>query len=99
MDASTGRRFETVRRDRRDALLRELSSLMEVTVREQENGATNIYLAGEPLVDYGRSRGLTTETVSRCLSQLRRSGVIALRDTHTIAIERPEKLERLSEGE
>lgn len=37
-------------RDQRDALLRELSELVGVTVREQPNGALNIYAGSETLV-------------------------------------------------
>lgn len=48
-------------RDRRDALLRELSELTGVEVRHQDNGSANVYLGGEPLVEFSRSRGLTVE--------------------------------------
>ncbi|MFQ5590233.1 MAG: flagellar basal body rod C-terminal domain-containing protein, partial [Phycisphaerae bacterium] len=37
-------------RDQRDALLRELSTLVDVTVREQPNGAINVYAGSEALV-------------------------------------------------
>lgn len=37
-------------RDQRDALLRELSELVGVTVREQPNGALNVYAGSEALV-------------------------------------------------
>lgn len=37
-------------RDQRDALLRELSELVGVTVREQPNGALNVYAGSETLV-------------------------------------------------
>lgn len=50
-------------RDNRDALLRQLSELMDITTREQDNGVVNVYVGSEPLVDFNRSRGLTTETV------------------------------------
>jgi len=50
-------------RDSRDALLRQLSELMDITSREQDNGVVNVYVGSEPLVDFNRSRGLTTETV------------------------------------
>lgn len=49
-------------RDRRDALLRELSGYMDVRVREQENGSINVYVGSEPLVQFNRSRGLIVET-------------------------------------
>ena len=46
----------------RDALLRELSELMDIQTREQTGGAVNVYIGSEPLVEYSRSRGLTVET-------------------------------------
>ncbi len=48
-------------RDRRDALLRELGELMDIQVRERDNGAINVYIGGEPLVEFNRSRGLVVE--------------------------------------
>ncbi len=45
-------------RDRRDALLRDLSALVDVEARYQENGTVNVYVGSEPLVDFDRSRGL-----------------------------------------
>lgn len=50
-------------RDRREALLRELSSIIQIDVREQENGSLSVYVASEPLVSFDRSRGLTVERV------------------------------------
>lgn len=50
-------------RDRRDALLRELGELMDIQVREQPNGAVNVYVGSEPLVEFDRSRGPVVETV------------------------------------
>ncbi len=49
-------------RDRRDSLLRDLGELMEIQTREQDNGVVNVYVGSEPLVDFARSRGLTTRT-------------------------------------
>ena len=49
-------------RDRRDALLRELSELMDIQTREQDNGSLNVYVGSEPLIEFSRSRGLTVET-------------------------------------
>lgn len=43
--------------------------------------------------------GVTTETVCRTLTQLRKSGVIAVPDVHTIVIRRPEALLALSQGD
>ncbi|HEY3242053.1 MAG TPA: flagellar hook-associated protein FlgK [Phycisphaerae bacterium] len=51
-------------RDQRDALLRDLSQLADVTVRTQSDGTINVYLGNEPLVLGGTSRGLTTKTTS-----------------------------------
>ncbi|NOX57395.1 MAG: flagellar hook-associated protein FlgK [Planctomycetes bacterium] len=48
-------------RDRRDGLLRELSETFDVQVREQPGGAINVYVGSEPLIQFGASRGLTTE--------------------------------------
>lgn len=50
-------------RDNRDALLRDLSELMDIEVREQSNGSVNVYVGSEPLVEYDRSRGPIVETV------------------------------------
>lgn len=49
-------------RDQRDAYLRELSEIVQVTVREQPNGSINVYINSDPLVQFDRSRGLTLET-------------------------------------
>lgn len=46
-------------RDQRDALLRELSALVGVTVREQPNGALNVYAGSEALVQGSHVRTLT----------------------------------------
>lgn len=42
--------------------------------------------------------GLTTETVSRTFTQLRKSGIIAIDNIHTIIIQRPTALLSLAEG-
>ncbi len=49
-------------RDRRDALLRQLGELVEIRVREQDNGLATVYAGSEPLVDFDRARELTTQT-------------------------------------
>jgi flagellar hook-associated protein 1 FlgK len=46
-------------RDQRDALLRELSEMFDVTVRQQANGAVNVYIGSEALVQAGFVRTLT----------------------------------------
>lgn len=48
-------------RDRRDGLLRELSEYLDIQTRETSNGAINVYVNSDPLVENGRSRGLKTE--------------------------------------
>ena len=45
-------------RDQRDALLRELSELFDVIVREQPNGTINVYVGSEALVQGNTVRGL-----------------------------------------
>jgi flagellar hook-associated protein 1 FlgK len=54
-----GRRGQaTALRDQRDALLRKLGELFDVTVREQPDGGINVYVGNEALVQGGASRGL-----------------------------------------
>lgn len=60
---SRGQGFSASLRDRRDTLLRDLGELMDIDVREQGDGAVNVYVGSEPLVEYARSRGLKVETV------------------------------------
>ena len=50
-------------RDRRDALLRELSGLVDITVRPQETGTVSVFIGNEALIQLGNSRGLTTELI------------------------------------
>ncbi len=45
-------------RDQRDALLRDLSELFDVTVREQPNGMINVYIGSETLIQGNSVRGL-----------------------------------------
>lgn len=49
-------------KDQRDGLLRQLSELIHVDVREQPNGSMNVYTGNEPLIQDGLVRGLTTTT-------------------------------------
>ncbi len=58
-----GRGGDSALRDRRDALLRDLAELMDIQVREQTNGMTNVYVGSEPLVEFTRSRGIQVERV------------------------------------
>ncbi len=55
-----GRGQATGLRDQRDALLRDLSELFDVTVREQPDGAVNVYVGSEALVQANFVRGLVT---------------------------------------
>ncbi|MCP4247620.1 MAG: flagellar hook-associated protein FlgK [bacterium] len=48
--------------DQRDAVLRELSEIVDVTVRPQPDGGIYVYAGSEPLVLGGVSRGMTFET-------------------------------------
>jgi flagellar hook-associated protein 1 FlgK len=60
---ANGRTVAGALRDRRDALLRDLSELMDIQVREQDNGSVNVYIGSDPLVEFARSRGLAVERV------------------------------------
>lgn len=51
-------------RDQRDAVLKDLSSIMDVRTVEQANGSMNIYVGSEPLVTAGQTRGVTTRVVT-----------------------------------
>lgn len=46
-------------RDQRDAIMKKLSELTDVTALEQPNGALNVFIGSEPLVVGSTSRGLT----------------------------------------
>jgi flagellar hook-associated protein 1 FlgK len=48
-------------RDQRDALLKQLSQLVDVRAVEQANGTLNVYVGSDPLVLNGESRGLMLE--------------------------------------
>lgn len=49
-------------RDRRDGLLRELATQLDIRTREQDSGIVNVYVGSEPLVEYSRARTLTTQS-------------------------------------
>lgn len=58
--SEAGRRGQaTALRDQRDALLRRLGELMDITVREQPDGAINVYVASEALIQGSNVRGLS----------------------------------------
>jgi len=48
-------------RDQRDALLRELSTYFDISVKEQSDGAINVYVGSETLIQGNMYRGLATE--------------------------------------
>ncbi len=48
--------------------------------------------------DIGDTLGLTIETVSRTLTQLRNKGVISLMDSGHILLSKPDVLDDLAEG-
>ena len=45
-------------RDQRDALLRELSGLVNVATREQAGGSINVYIGNDTVVQFGSARTL-----------------------------------------
>lgn len=49
-------------RDQRDALLKDLSKLMNFSTAPGDSGMVNVYVGSEPLVMNGVSRGITTRT-------------------------------------
>ena len=57
--AEAGRQSQaTGLRDQRDALLRDLSEIVDVTVREEPDGGINVYIGSEALVQGAVARGL-----------------------------------------
>lgn len=60
---ASGRAQANSLRDQRDARLRDLSEMFDVTVRTQPDGSIYVYIGSEALVQGGISRGLKTEQV------------------------------------
>lgn len=61
--AEAGRRGQAAAlRDQRDGLLKRLSEIFDVTVREQPNGTVNVYIGSEALVQGASVRGLVAVT-------------------------------------
>ncbi len=71
-----------------------LLRLMERIGHDYEGGSMiDLPMTREDLADYA---GLRFETVSRCFSQLRKKGVILLKDKGSVLVPHPEALERLA---
>lgn len=51
-------------RDQRDAVLKQLSGLVDVHVSDGNNGMVNVFIGSEPLVMNDTSRGLTTKDIT-----------------------------------
>lgn len=58
VDSEQGRSEDVTLRDRRDALLGELSGLIDISTVEQPTGAVDVYAGSSPLVVGGDARGL-----------------------------------------
>ena len=84
---------------RKSAVEKVASFLCVLTERmSTEAGPRNQALLPMSRSDIADFLGLTTETVSRTLSQLRKSGIIAINNVHTVVILRPQALFSLSQG-
>ncbi len=59
---STGQGAAASLRDQRDGVLKQLAGLMDIQTVETSDGAVNVYVGNEPLVDYTRSRGLKIDS-------------------------------------
>jgi CRP/FNR family transcriptional regulator len=82
---------------RMSAVERVASFLMTLWLREHGTNSVHLPMSRLDIADY---LGLTIETVSRTLSQLRRQGVIALPTPHEVMLLRPAVLRALAgEGE
>ena len=81
-------------RDQRDILLRDLGELMDIQIREQNNGSINVYVGSEPLVEFDRARGPIVETTLVDGLEL---ASVRFDDTHANVILRDGKLHGLLE--
>lgn len=61
VEAEAGGHVAGALRDSRDALLRELSEIVDIKVRSQESGTVSVFVGNETLIQLGSSRGLTAE--------------------------------------
>jgi len=71
-------------RDQRDALIRELSEIVDVNVRTQPNGSAHVYIGNESLVDRGVSRGLAV--TARLDGEFQRDDVVFADNNSQVAI-------------
>jgi flagellar hook-associated protein 1 len=71
-------------RDQRDSLLRELSDIVNIRVRVQSDGAVNVYIGNETIVQAGISRGL--KTTSRLDGTFQRDDVVFADNNNQVAI-------------
>ncbi|SLN31420.1 Nitrogen fixation regulation protein FixK [Roseovarius litorisediminis] len=84
---------------RKSAIEKVASFLCVLTERmSAESGSRNQALLPMSRSDIADFLGLTTETVSRTLSLLRNSGIIAINNVHTVVILQPHVLFGLSQG-
>lgn len=49
-------------RDQRDSLLRNLGELMQIEVRQQDDGGVSVYVGNEQIIQGGYARGITSTT-------------------------------------
>ena len=71
-------------RDQRDALIRDLSEIVNVSVKPQANGSANVYIGNESLVDGGVSRGLAV--TARLDGEFQRDDVVFADNNSQVAI-------------
>ncbi|SHL40982.1 CRP/FNR family transcriptional regulator, anaerobic regulatory protein [Roseovarius marisflavi] len=84
---------------RKSAVEKVASFLCVLTERmSSDTGSRNQAFLPMSRSDIADFLGLTTETVSRTLSQLRKSGIIAINNIHTVVILQPNALFGLSQG-
>jgi flagellar hook-associated protein 1 FlgK len=62
VQAEAGGHVASALRNTRDARLRELAELMDITVREYDGGTVSVFVGGEALVQLGYTTGLATST-------------------------------------
>jgi len=80
----------------RKTAVERLSSFLFALARRQGSASLDLPMTRTDIADY---LGLTIETVSRSFTKLRRTGVIATHDAHSVEILDRDALEGLTEGE